>query len=540
MTKNNTTPIERLRVIKSAKPIGKAVVVVGAQWGDEGKGRITDLLAKDSKYVARFQGGPNAGHTLEVEGEKTILHQIPSGALYKHANVILGEGMVLNPRTTKEELNSLPEDLGLEDRLYISADTNVITPIHPWADTNHEKTGKGVGSTRKGIRPAYEDRAGRRAVTFGDVLNNPELARRMLEKQVNHWGYEEQTVDELFDIIQRDVNKLADHVTDTSEMLTDALERGENVLFEAAQGAKLDVTRGTYPCVTSSSTGANGVSSGAGVPPAVIQEVIGVVKLVETRVGDGSFPTELVNEDLQKEQFMAQVYAQHDLIEDGFNLLGPELQNKLRKETTFTLPEHYQFVIDNLEEAKQVTAGEVIEDRALEGSLSSILGEDKQATYNHILGMHLMVEANEYGATSGRPRRIGHVDPIAIKHFAKRDGYTGLCLTKLDCLGDLDEISMVVGYEVDGERFEGYPIRSLGDEHEVVPVLETFKGFSKQEVIDARNFEDLPENAQYFVARLCEIAQVRPYAIGVGPGRDEVIEMHNPFTGESVYDQEAA
>jgi adenylosuccinate synthase len=509
----------------------RSVIVMGAQWGDEGKGSEIDLLTEYVDAVVRYNGGANAGHTIVVDGKQTILHVLPSGIMNPKAKIILTDGVAVQPKDILSERASLPDDVSLEDRLFIASNANIVTPMHIHEDIRHEKAGKGVGSTRNGMRPCYEDRAGRRAVTFGDVLRNPEVAKSRIQMQMDHWNYTEKTAEEVYETLRKDVNKLAECITDTGRLIDEERRAGKNIMYEAGQGTLLDVYHGTYRNVTSSHTISGGACTSAGAGPTTIDEVVGVAKLVMTRVGDGPFPSELVGEQRQKDEFMEFVLRSEKISMEDFEALEPPKQNATRKRWAkeFKLPEDYQYVVDHMKDVESLLAGKFIA-KNIGDKLNTILGtEDREGEYNHILGMYFMKEAGEFGATTGRPRRTGWFDAAALRYAKRINGFTAVALTKLDCLGDLPIVKMVVGYELGKERFDELPMEHIEDQN-LKPIYETFAGWSKSEVENARSFADLPENAKIYLTRVAEIAEVGICSIGVGPDREQTIELYNPIT----------
>ncbi|PIN74403.1 hypothetical protein COV20_00045 [Candidatus Woesearchaeota archaeon CG10_big_fil_rev_8_21_14_0_10_45_16] len=497
-------------------------VVVGAQWGDEGKGKLVDLLAAEADVVVRYQGGANAGHTLVVDGREVILHLIPSGAMNPRAYCVMAQGTVIDPSALKEEMDSLP-GMGLEGRLLISEHASIVTPIELWADGNRESNGDGVGSTRKGIGPCYEDRAGRRAVRFGDMLFNPKHAQRMVEKQMKHWKYGD-SAEEVFNYLREAVEMVRRQVTDTSDFLRPSIKSGNKLLFEGAQGALLDVMQGTYPNVTSSSTGPSGVYEGAGIPAGTpLPNNIGVVKAVMTRVGNGPFPTQLVDEEKQFGQVMGFVYQQARIDPQFFKNLLPDEQNSLRRRfaTRYQLPDPYSFVMEHLSEAESFVEGRPTAlDREDLDELTATLGTHPRRRLDHILGMYLQVAAGEYGATSGRPRKPGWLDGAALNHVVKQWGLTHLAVTKLDCLADIENLKIGTGYTVGGREQRHFPVFNL---EEAEPRYIELPGFSRENVIGARTFEQLPSEAQGYIRKIEEIAGIPVFMVGVGPDREQTI-----------------
>ena len=426
------------------------VAVIGAQWGDEGKGKIVDLLAQQSDVVVRFQGGNNAGHTLVVNGQKTILHVIPSGALHRDKVCVIGNGVVLDAEVLLHELQELRQQGHLQNdsQLRISEQAHLIMPYHRAIDQARERmrgAGK-IGTTGRGIGPTYEDKAARVGIRVIDLLEEDtfraKLEHNIAEKNVYLRAIlKEQALD--FEEIHRTYSgyreKLAPYVTDTGVLLDEMFRDGKNVLFEGAQGTLLDLDHGTYPFVTSSNTVVGGVCSGAGVGPRHIHEVIGISKAYTTRVGSGPFPTELT---------------------------GP--------------------------------AGE-----------------------------KLRQDGDEYGATTGRPRRCGWFDAVAVRHAVRLNGLTGIALTKLDVLTGLPKIRVCTAYQAGARLLRHFPA-SLKVMESLEPVWEEFEGW-QEPVSGARSVADLPANARRYMERLEELVETEIVIASIGPDRDQTILIKNPF-----------
>jgi len=426
------------------------VAVIGAQWGDEGKGKIVDLLARRSDVVVRFQGGNNAGHTLVVNGKKTILHVIPSGALHEDKVCVIGNGVVLDAEVLLDELHELRREGHLRDKrqLRISEQAHLIMPYHKAIDVARERMrGEGkIGTTGRGIGPTYEDKAARVGIRVVDLLEEDtfraKLEHNIAEKNVYLKAIlKEEALD--FDDIHRTYggyrDRLAPYVADTGVLLEEFFREGKNVLFEGAQGTLLDLDHGTYPYVTSSNTVIGGVCSGAGVGPRHIHEVIGITKAYTTRVGGGPFPSELTGSEGDK------------LRQDG----------------------------------------------------------------------------DEYGATTGRPRRCGWFDAVAVRHAVRLNGLTGLALTKLDVLTGSPRIRVCTAYRVGGRLLRHFPA-SLKVMETLEPVWEEFPGW-QEPVTDARSVADLPANARRYMERLEELVETEIVIVSVGPDRDQTILLKNPF-----------
>ncbi|MCO5113475.1 MAG: adenylosuccinate synthase [Bdellovibrionaceae bacterium] len=428
------------------------IIVVGSQWGDEGKGKVVDVFSAESDYVVRYQGGANAGHTLVVDGKKTVLHLVPSGVLHKNTKCLIAAGVVLDVEQMTKEISALKKAGLLEDhtQLGISDGATVLLSFHRRLDMAREKALKNekIGTTGKGIGPAYEDRASRRALLFGHLFLPTEMLREKIERSLkeknflleNFYGEEPISVEEALKEAQTFAEELASYrCKDTSWVVYKALKDGKKVLFEGAQGTLLDLTHGTYPFVTSSSTLAGSACSGVGIGPTFIQKVIGITKAYTTRVGSGPFPTELHDE------------------------LGAEIQRK----------------------------------------------------------------GAEFGATTGRPRRCGWLDLVALKYAIRTNGLTSLALMKMDVLSGLDEIKVCTGYKTPSGIVEEFPMSSWGIT-EVEPVYETLKGWSDH-IDQIENFEDLPQTAKDYVKFIAEKTDTPVGVVSVGPSRQQTLWLSPLF-----------
>ena len=431
--------------------MGRNVVVLGAQWGDEGKGKVVDLLAAQAHAVVRFQGGHNAGHTLVDSGRTTVLHLIPSGILHPGVECLIGNGVVLSPDALFEEIDAL-EGAGAEvcTRLRVSEACPLILPFHIALDGAREKKrGAGaIGTTGRGIGPAYEDKVSRQGVRVNDLFQ-PERFAVKLESLLDYhnfalteyFGVEpvdyRRTLDEALAVAER----LRPLIADVPVRLREIRRGGGDIMFEGAQGALLDIDHGTYPFVTSSNTTAGGVSSGSGVGPLYLDYVLGIIKAYTTRVGGGPFPTEL-----------------HD-------------------ET----------------------------------------------------GAYLARVGNEFGATTGRPRRCGWFDAVALRRVVEVNSLSGLCLTKLDVLDGLPKLKICTGYRCGNRSLQDIPVGadSLAT---CEPVYEEMPGW-KASTVGVRRLEDLPANARAYLARIEELAEVPIDMISTGPERDANIILRHPFGG---------
>ncbi|MBX0294656.1 adenylosuccinate synthase [Haloarcula nitratireducens] len=456
------------------------VTIVGSQLGDEGKGGIVDLYGDDADVVARYQGGDNAGHTVVHEGEEYKLSLVPSGAIRGKVGV-LGNGCVVNPRTLFDELDTLQER-GLDPDVRVAERAHVILPYHRVLDGIEEEvkseSGDEVGTTGRGIGPTYEDKAGRRGVRVGDLLDS-EVLRERLEYVVPQkralaedvYGLD---VSELEDPDAFDVDALYEEFREVGRrfeeegmtvnagaFLTDAMADGQNVMFEGAQGTIIDIDHGNYPYVTSSNPTAGGAAVGTGVSPGVVGggEVIGIVKGYLTRVGSGPLPTEL---------------------------------------------------------------GGVVGDTP--GYDEQGEGDDEE------LARYIREEGGEYGTVTGRPRRVGWLDMPMLRHATRVSGFTGLAINHLDVLAGLDEVRVGHTYTLDGEERESMPA-TTEQWARCEANLRTFDGWEAFDPAEtaAEGYEALPENAKAYVEYIEDELETPAYAIGVGPGRGETIVRERPF-----------
>ncbi len=429
--------------------MGKNVVIIGTQWGDEGKGKLVDLLTDQVEAVVRFQGGHNAGHTLVIQGEKTVLHLIPSGILRENVLCMIGNGVVLSPNALMEEIEFLEKaGISVRNRLLISEACALILPVHIAIDQAREKArgGKAIGTTGRGIGPAYEDKVGRRGLRAGDLLNTDTFAEKLKElveyhnfMLTNYYKVDainyEQTLEESLRLGEQIKSMLAD----VSEQLYKYQAQAKNLLFEGAQGALLDIDHGTFPYVTSSSTTAGGAATGSGIGPLDLDYVLGITKAYSTRVGNGPFPSELNDEN----------------------------------------------------------------------------------------GDYLGAKGHEFGATTGRKRRTGWFDAVAMRKSAKLNSLSGICLTKLDVLDGLEKIGICTAYRLNGEVTETAPLGA--DQYEQCqPIIEEMPGWTGKTagVID---FSELPDNAKAYIKRIEELVGVKVTIISTGPERDETIILEHPF-----------
>jgi adenylosuccinate synthase len=426
-------------------------VILGVQWGDEGKGKITDMLAAEADVVARFGGGDNAGHTVTVGAERFALHLIPSGILYPRVACLLGAGMVVNPKSLLAEMEGL-RARGVDvspKRLKLGARAHLILPYHLALDGAAEvaRGGSALGTTKRGIGPAYTDKAARKGIRACELLHPPGVLEARIRQEVEAsnqllegvYGQEPLDADAVVNEFLEHAAKLAPHVADVSEAVFEALRSRKRILAEGAQGLLLDLDFGTYPFVTSSHPTTGGVLTGLGIGPQYIERVVGVVKAYQTRVGAGPMPTELT---------------------------GP-LGDALR-------------------------------------------GTGAQPW-------------DEFGTTTGRPRRCGWLDGVTLRYGLRVNGLTEMAITKLDVLSRFDSLQVAVAYEVDGERIETFPA-----DVEVLarcrPVYETLPGW-RVDISDARTFRDLPAEAQRYVSFVEDLLGIPASIISVGPGRDQTIRQ---------------
>ena len=430
--------------------MGKNVVILGTQWGDEGKGKVVDLLTEDVAAVVRFQGGHNAGHTLVIDGKKTVLHLIPSGILREGVQCIIGNGVVLSPAALKNEVEDLLEQgVPAIDRLKVSAACPLILSYHIAMDQARElaKGEKKIGTTGRGIGPAYEDKVARRAIRVGDLLD-PERFACKLKEVLEYYNFiltSYHKVDPIsYDEVYAEGLAMAEFlrpmVADTISILHDLRKSGANIMFEGAQGSLLDVDHGTYPYVTSSNTTAGGAPAGTGFGPLYLDYVLGITKAYTTRVGSGPFPTELFDDD----------------------------------------------------------------------------------------GERLGTRGHEFGATTGRSRRCGWFDAVALRHAVQINSVSGMCLTKLDVLDGSSVIKVCVSYaDAEGNPVVGSLVDSEGYE-QARPVYVELPGWSES-TVGAPNFEALPKNAQDYIRFLEEHVGVPVDIISTGPDRNETIVLRDPF-----------
>lgn len=416
------------------------ILVLGSQWGDEGKGKVVDLLTQDADCVVRFQGGHNAGHTLVINGEKTILRLLPSGILRKHIQCFIGNGVVLSPDALLQEIAELEvKDIPVRDRLFISGACTLVLPYHVALDKAKEVK-QAIGTTGRGIGPAYEDKVGRRALRFYDLFNE----RGFDEKLRENLEYYNFLLEKYYQVDPVDYNQLLDHslslamklkpmLCDVTRKLNRYISEGKRILFEGAQGALLDIDHGTYPYVTSSNTTIGAVGTGCGVSPQKIDYVMGIVKAYSTRVGGGPFVTEL-----------------HD-------------------ET----------------------------------------------------GKHLAEKGNEFGSVTGRPRRCGWLDLVALKRAVVLNDMSALAMMKLDVLDELATVKLCVAYRYKDKILNTMP-SSLEKLQQCEPVYEEFQGWQTS-TVGITHFEDLPKAARHFLNAIEEFVGIPNTLISTGPDREQTI-----------------
>jgi adenylosuccinate synthase len=429
--------------------MGRNVVVIGTQWGDEGKGKIVDLLTEEVTAVVRFQGGHNAGHTLVIDGEKTVLHLIPSGILRTNVQCFIGNGVVLEPNALLKEVVRLEErGVQVRQRLFISPACPLILPYHVELDRVREdaRGSQKIGTTGRGIGPAYEDKAARRGVRLGDLAYWQGFASKLAEVMeyhnfmlVNYYKSAPVDFQQTLDQCAAVAEQIQPMVADIVSMLHRLREEGRNILFEGAQGALLDVDLGTYPFVTSSNTTAGGTAVGSGFGPRYLDYVLGITKAYATRVGSGPFPTEL------------------------FDDTGERLASK----------------------------------------------------------------GNEFGSTTGRPRRCGWFDAVALRQAVQINSISGLCLTKLDVLDGLEEIRVCTGYQ-QADGVVGSPRFASEYYAEITPVYETLPGWSES-TVGVKSIDGLPVNARAYLKRIEDTVGAPIDIISTGPDRSETIVLKDPF-----------
>ncbi|MEW6697411.1 MAG: adenylosuccinate synthase [Bacillota bacterium] len=424
------------------------VVIIGAQWGDEGKGKVTDFLAEKAEIIVRYQGGNNAGHTVVVDDAEFKLHLIPSGILHPDKLSVIGNGVVIDPGVLKQELDSLAERRVPIGKLRVSQRAHIIMPYHRLMDAVEEEQ-KGdakIGTTKRGIGPTYADKASRVGIRVVDLIDKEEFPKLLkqnierknvvFEKLLDTKGFD---YEEVLQEYQGYAELLEPMAEDVSLLVHNAIKEGKNVLFEGAQGTLLDLDHGTYPYVTSSHPTAAAAALGTGIGPNKIDRVLGIVKAYTTRVGEGPFPTELIDE------------------------LGEEIRRN----------------------------------------------------------------GNEFGTTTGRPRRCGWFDAVILRYAARISGLDSLAITKLDVLTGLPVIKLCSGYRYKGEIIREFPA-SLKELAKCEPVYEEFPGWT-EDISRITRYEDLPVNARRYLERIVELTEVKIALIGVGVKRTQTIVLEDLF-----------
>lgn len=427
----------------------KNIIIIGTQWGDEGKGKIVDMLTDHVSAVVRFQGGNNAGHTLVIDGKKTVLRLLPSGILRPKVHCFIGNGVVVSPIALVKEISELEENhISVQDRLHISQSCSVILPYHIALDQAREKAkgANAIGTTGRGIGPAYEDKVARRGLRIMDLFDAERLAEQ-LKEIARHHNFMLTHYYNVNPILYEDVlhelltlsDKIKPMVADVTSMLSELRIKQANILFEGAQGTYLDIDHGTYPYVTSSNTVAGAASIGTGFGPLHFNHVLGITKAYVTRVGAGPFPTELKNN----------------------------------------------------------------------------------------LGAHLAERGHEFGSVTGRPRRCGWFDAVMMRRSAELNSLSGLCVTKLDVLDELETLHVCVGYQYGDQRLTDFPtdpnVLKVCE-----PIYEELPGWQTS-TYSIRRYEDLPENAQVYLKRIEALVNVPIHIISTGPGREDTIVLKHPF-----------
>lgn len=429
--------------------MSKNVVILGSQWGDEGKGKLVDLLTDQVAAVVRFQGGHNAGHTLVINGEKTVLHLLPSGIMRTAVMCYIGNGVVLSPEALLAEIQYLEQKaVPVRERLRISEACPLILPMHVAVDAARELAlgTAALGTTRRGIGPAYEDKVARRALRLNDLFDE-KRCREKLQSLLDYYNFllahyfKVATIDyqTTLDACFYYARELKPMLADITEELIAYRQAGKNVLFEGAQGAMLDIDHGTYPFVTSSNTTAGNAATGTGIGPLYLDYVLGITKAYTTRVGAGPFPTELFE----------------------------------------------------------------------------------------ACGQHMTTKGNEFGATTGRRRRCGWFDAVAVRRVVHINSLSGLCVTKLDVLDGLSSLKICVAYKLKGKLLKVQPLDAK-DYANCEPVYEELPGWSES-TLGITAYAALPGNAQRYLARLAEVVEVAVDLISTGPERHETIVLRNPF-----------
>lgn len=424
------------------------VAVVGSQWGDEGKGKMTDYLSQSADMTVRSNGGNNAGHTIAFGGKTFKMRLIPSGIFEAKKETVIGNGVVINPEVLLDEIKYL-EDNGINtDKLAISNRAHIVMPYDILQDVYQEeaKGANKVGTTKNGIGPTYMDKASRIGIRMCDLLEKDTFEEKLRfnlnEKNalfVNVYDKEALKFEDIFEKYWKFGQELKKYVTDTSVIVNDAIDNDDKVLFEGAQGVMLDIDQGTYPFVTSSNTVTGGIATGIGIGPSKVDTVIGICKAYTTRVGAGPFPTELLDET----------------------------------------------------------------------------------------GNYIRETGHEYGTVTGRPRRVGWFDSVALRHSKRVAGIDALSLNLLDVFSGLKTVKIAVAYELDGQKIDYYPA-SLKELERCKPIYEELPGWD-EDITKVTKLEDLPENARHFLSRVSELVGVPLVTVSVGPDREQTIVLKNPW-----------
>jgi len=418
-------------------------VIVGAQWGDEGKGKIVDMLSEHADIVARYQGGANAGHTVCIGNKEYVLHLIPSGIFHEQITCVIGNGTVIDPTALMDEIEKLQAaGVNIKGRLLISHNAHLIMPYHKQLDTIREQVHNKIGTTGRGIGPAYIDKFMRNGIRIVDLLDRDVFASKLksnIEEKnkilTNVYGETRIDVDAIINEYQEFDKRIDEYITDTALYLNQALKQEKKIIAEGAQGALLDVDHGTYPFVTSSNPTSGGACTGLGIPPTAITSIVGIVKSYSTRVGNGPFPTELTDST----------------------------------------------------------------------------------------GERLRTTGHEYGATTGRPRRCGWFDALALRYSAMVNGIEKIAITKLDVLDEFDEIKVCIGYEHRGKRLKTFPTDVTSLAH-ITPVYESFEGW-KTPLSGITSYANLPSKAHRYLEALAHLSGVPLWIVSVGPRRDQTIVL---------------
>ena len=425
--------------------MSKVTILVGLQWGDEGKGKIVDILSPDYDIVARYQGGANAGHTIVFQGKKFVLHLIPSGIFTDGIKCVIGNGTVIDPEALLNEIDIIKnEGIDLDGRLFISKDAHVILPYHKIVDAINEDTQNKIGTTKKGIGPAYFDKYARRGIRIGDLELDEVLIEKIksnIQNLKNIFPNSEELKklkeSDVFNILKEQYKLISKYFTNSQKYLNDSIQSGKNVLLEGAQGALLDVEFGTYPFITSSNPTSGGACTGSGIPPNKIKNVVGIFKAYTTRVGEGPFPTELFDED----------------------------------------------------------------------------------------GKNIAKIGNEFGATTGRPRRCGWLDLVALKYACMVDGVTELVITKSDVLDTFTEISLCTEYDIEGKITDEFPT-NVNILKTAIPVLHKFRGWKKS-LNGITDYENLPSEYKEYLLFIEDYIGIKVKYISTGASREEIIILRN-------------